>query len=151
MLVPTLDNLRVDGREVDLAELQEVLVGPLEHVHDCSPFVRDPRERDDGHPLYGLASGGPGASRDGGSANPTRTSERASAKVRASATKCDEELAVCFACGGDGGPNCFGRDGGVPRCTVRFVFLCDRRLTAWRACGRALTAGRVTAGGGGGG
>src|SRR5436190_18807274 len=58
MLVPTLDNLRVDGREVDLAELQEVLVGPLEHVHDCSPFVRDPRERDDGHPLYGLASGG---------------------------------------------------------------------------------------------
>src|SRR2546429_9621053 len=58
MLVPTLDNLRVDGREVDLAELQEVLVGPLEPVHDCSPFVRDPRERDDGHPLYGLASGG---------------------------------------------------------------------------------------------
>src|SRR5437764_15213638 len=58
MLMPTLDNLRVDGREVDLAELQEVLVGPLEHVHDCSPFVRDPRERDDGNPLYGLASGG---------------------------------------------------------------------------------------------
>src|SRR4029079_12586638 len=41
MAVPALDDVSVDGAEVDLAELAEMRVGPAQHVQDRSSLVGD--------------------------------------------------------------------------------------------------------------
>src|SRR5919198_2351296 len=49
--MPGLDRPRPGAREVDLAEVDEVRVGPLQHVHDLSALVHDLAKGDDLHPV----------------------------------------------------------------------------------------------------
>src|SRR6185369_2309906 len=49
--VPSLDDAPVDRREVDLAELDEVGVGALQHVVHRAPLVGDAAQRHDRHAL----------------------------------------------------------------------------------------------------
>src|SRR5207253_158657 len=49
--VPALDGALVQGREVDLAEADEVGIAVLEHVQDGAALVRDPAQRHDVHAL----------------------------------------------------------------------------------------------------
>ena len=53
VLVPALDDVAIDGREVDLAEAREVRVALAEHVEDRSALVGDAAERKDLHALDG--------------------------------------------------------------------------------------------------
>src|SRR5207247_437698 len=54
--MPALDDARVDGREVDLAEPLEMRVVRAKHVHDLAAFVRYLPKRDDANAIdHGLA------------------------------------------------------------------------------------------------
>ena len=54
VLVPALDDARVDAREVDLAELDEVRIVGAQHVEDRPALVGDAPERDHVHAVDAL-------------------------------------------------------------------------------------------------